>query len=211
MKYDKEKLNSMNIDELVHLYLHYGHDEGYHLAGENRSKSDKKKILKALVGSRKFEMLISKLDENALKELISIHPNKEYVLDSITHAIESNGILDDNNSALNFTKMIGKQHPGLVGRYYYENARLSNDFYDSFNKKSTFDKFKEMISGKKTDLTPKIEKLKELEEIQLKRKSATGKKYEKLEKQAIDFPAEEARVEVKDSEMTKIFDKYAKL
>ena len=199
MKYDINKLNSMNIDKLVSMYLHYDLNEGLHFRGSERSKSDKKKILKVLTGSRKFEDLISKLDEHELKELISIHPNKEYVLDSIIHAIESGSLNPKKYAAYDFQNS------------YEKPTNLSNDFYNTFNKKGRFEKIKEMISGKKKDLTPKVEQLKKLEEIQYNRKYATGKKYEKLEKQPLDLPVDNARVEVKDSEMTKIFDKYGKL
>ena len=145
------------------------------------SKSERKQILKNLENSDMLMTLMSSLDRYETYDMIRICPNRDSLANMIIYDTENN---------------------------------LSNDVLDSniikaFSKRN----FKDRISsffGKNNNLSSeKIQDLQSVLELKGNRKIATGKKYESLENQKVNDAISDSRVDVKNSLMSKIFDKYA--
>ena len=184
MKYKIEELEKMSTEDLVEVY-------------SKSKKSAKKDILKTLVNSNKFTVLMDNLSPTQLMEMAKIHPYKEVVVDTIIDGLQSHGL-----------KNMSK---------YFDGNFLQSKFFagimDELQHKNFFSKVKETITRKKAlpeTLPKKIKLVYNLCEIENRRSNATGKKLEKLEKQELDQAVDKSRVEVNNGEMAKIFDRYAK-
>lgn len=145
------------------------------------SKSERKQILKTLENSDMLMTLMSSLDHYETYDMIRICPNRDSLANMIIYDTENN---------------------------------LSNDVLDSniikaFSKRN----FKDRISsffGKNNNLSSeKIQDLQSVLDLKGNRKIATGKKYESLENQKVNDAISDSRVDVKNSLMSKVFDKYA--
>lgn len=143
------------------------------------SKSERKQILKTLENSDMLMTLMSGLDHYETYDMIRICPNRDSLANMIIYDTENN---------------------------------LSNDVnivIEAFSKRN----FKDRISsffGKNNNLSSKkIQDLQSVLELKGNRKKATGKKYEALENQKINEAVSDSRVDVKNSLMSKVFDKYA--
>lgn len=145
------------------------------------SKSERKQILKTLENSDMLMTLMSSLDYYETYDMIRICPNRDSLANMIIYDTEKN---------------------------------LSNDVLDSnvikaFSKRNFKDKISSFF-GKNNNLSSKkIQDLQSVLELKGNRKMATGKKYESLENQKINEAISDSKVDVKNSLMSKIFDKYA--
>ena len=183
MKYKTEDLEKMTKEDLIETY-------------RNARNSVKKDILVNLANSRKFAILMNSMYPQELEQMAKIHPYKEVVVDAMIHEMESHG-----------TNM---------ARYFNGNSfqRESFDkFMGALQHKSFFARIKETFSKKPAlpeSLPKKIEQAKKLCEIEERRKNATGKKMENSEKQELDKPSDESRVELQSGEMTRVFERVAR-
>lgn len=183
MKYKTEELEKMSKEDLIKVY-------------REAKTSLKKDILTSLANSRKFAVLMSQLYPEELIDMAKIHPYKEVVVDTMIDEMESHGV--------------------QMARYFDGNGfqrESLNEFMDALQHKSFFAKIKETLTRKPAlpeVLPKKIEQAKKLCEIEVRRTNATGKKMEQLESQDLGQAVDEARVEVNNGEMAKVFDRYAK-
>lgn len=183
MKYKTEELEKMSKEDLIKVY-------------REAKTSLKKDILTSLAYSGKFAVLMSQLYPAELIDMAKIHPYKDVVVDTMIDEMESHGV--------------------QMARYFDGNGfqrESFNKFMDTLQHKSFFAKIKETLTRKPAlpeTLPKKIEQVKKLCEIEVRRTNATGKKMEQLESQDLDQAVDESRVEVNNGEMAKVFDRYAK-
>lgn len=183
MKYKTKELEEMSKEELIKVY-------------REAKPSLKKNILENLANSRKFSILMSQLMPEELVDMAKIHPYKEVVVDAMIEEMEFHG--------------------AQMARYFdgnYFQKTTFNKFMDELQHKSIFAKIKETFTRRPSlpeTLPKKIEQVKKLCEIEVRRNNATGKKMENLELQDLDQAVDKSRVEVNNGEMAKVFDKYAK-
>ncbi len=152
----------------------------------NANNAQKKKILIEIQDSRMFDDLVSRLSPESLIKTAKIYPYKEVLIDALIDNLEAhkNGNKFLNNNFEDFSKAI--KHQSFI-----------NKVKTFFTKKPAFPE----------SIPRKLESLKQLAQLEVNRRKATGKKYEQIEKQDIKEPAEESRVEINTGEMAQIFDR----
>ena len=144
-------------------------------------KSERKKILKSLENNDLLITLMSNLDHSEVYDMIRLCSNRNNLANMIIYDTEKN----------------------------LSNDILDNNIIKAFSERRLKDKISAFF-GKNNNLTSeKIQNLQSALELKENRKSATGKKYEELEKEKLDKAIPDSRVDVKDSLMSKLFDKYA--
>lgn len=183
MKYRTEELEKMSKEDLIEIY--------------RKSKINvKKDILKKLAKSEKFPILMNQLSPAELIDMAKIHPDKEAVIDTMIEEMEFHGT----------------QMAKYFGRKSFQ-REIFNKFIEELQYKSPFSKIKETIT-KNTTLSEKwykkIEYIKKLCEIEIRRTNATGKKMEQLESQDPSKAVDESRIEINNGEMAKLFDRCTK-
>ncbi len=183
MKYKIEDLERMSKEDLIKTY-------------REAKTSVKKYILTSLANSGKFAVLIDSMYLVELEQMAKIHPYKEVIVDTMIDEMEAHGI--------------------QMAKYFEGNhfqRESFNKFMDALQHKSFFTKMKETFTRKPAlpeSLPKKIEQVKKLCEVEVRRTNATGKKMEQLETQGLEQAVDESRVEVNNGEMAKVFDRYAK-